>query len=140
MTFWQKLFGHRTTRCASGSASLVQAEQVALSTALLLASHTGYATNVHRVSNTNSMLPVLDNNAIILAEAAPFAALQEGDIVTYQAGAKLICHRLNERTARGWWPLGDGNASMDAALVTPENYRGRICGILYGQYSADTNN
>ena len=39
----------------------------------------------------------------------------------------------------GWWPLGDGNGRLDPELVTALNFHRRLCGILYGVRTPETN-
>lgn len=137
MGFFANLFGTgRTRKVASGS----------LSTQMLLMYGNQYASCrfgediiATSIANTNSMVPTLDANCVVLLEKCDFAALTEGDIVTYRStSGLLVCHRLNERTPRGWWPLGDGNGSMDRELVTAANFDRRLCGILYGARTPTT--
>lgn len=142
MSLWEKLFGHRTNRAPSGSVPTwaLSASAAALTTNLRLTRATDIV--VYSVANTNSMLPTFDSNAVLLAERVAFGELREGDIVTYRApkSAKLIVHRLNQRRGPNWWPVGDGNTSLDSELVTPANFDRRICGILYGAKDATTDN
>lgn len=140
MTFWQRLLGTRTQRAASGAASVAQCRQAATAAAAHLASLTGIVYTLHTVSNTNSMLPTMDANSVLLAEHVSYSALGEGDIVIYKLRDMLVVHRLNERTATGWWPLGDGNVRMDLGTVTPANYVSRVCAIFYGLKNAETDN
>ena len=143
--FWlKKIFGYRTQRAPSGSLPLAQLSNIAWGIVSAFR-HAGIAVESNTVANTNSMLPTLDSNAVLLLEECQFSALTEGDIVTYWGDPKLwgpnklILHRLNEQMRGGWWPLGDGNGKLDPELVTQINFHRRLCGILYGVRTADTN-
>lgn len=140
MNWLKKLFGYRTDRAPSGSLALATLQAEAVTFAFNLGLRHGRNVTTAQVANTNSMLPVFDANAILLLEHVPFDALREGDIVTYRSRGKLIVHRLNERRPGGWWPLGDGNGTMDPELVTPANLDRRLCGILYAAKDATTDN
>jgi len=85
------------------------------------------------VRATGSMRPLFDENALLILEPVPFSALRVGDIVTYvhPRTHELIVHRLIEKHSDGFWIKGDHNGRMDDTVVTPENYRMRVCGILY---------
>ncbi len=88
---------------------------------------------VGTVRSTGSMRPLFDEHALLILEAAPYDSLRIGDIVTYvhpQTGV-LIVHRLLEKRGDAFWAKGDYNGRMDDAYVTRENYRMRVCGILY---------
>jgi len=88
---------------------------------------------VGTVEATGSMRPLFDQHALLILEAAPYDALRIGDIVTYQhpkTGATIV-HRLLEKRGDAFWAKGDYNGRMDDAYVTRQNYRARVCGILY---------
>lgn len=139
MNFFRKLFGYRSKLAASSSLSYPEALDLA-SLCCERLRNDGRDVLLMAVTNTNSMLPTFDANAVLLLEKCGFAALREGDIVTYRANFnnELHVHRLNERRGEGWWPLGDGNGTMDPELVTLVNFDRRVCGIIYGAKSADT--
>lgn len=138
MNFFQKLFGGRTRKVASGSLPLNQLESAAFGMQINL--HAAYGGDYisGSVANTNSMVPTLDNNCILLLEKVPFASLSEGDIVRFKRGTDFIGHRLNRRVARGWEVMGDGNGQIDQELVTEANFDRRVMGILYARREADT--
>lgn len=139
MSILGTLFGHRTTKAASGSLLPSEWQRACISITLNLRAMFGADVVAYTVANTNSMLPTFDANAILLAEKVPFESLREGDIVTrHSANGLIIVHRLNEREGSNWWPLGDGNGVMDNELVTPANFDRRVCGILYGAKDAAT--
>ena len=85
------------------------------------------------VQATGSMRPLFDDSALLVLESVPFDSLRIGDIVTYEHSGThaLIVHRLLEKRDGGFWAKGDHNGRMDDSLVTRENYRMRVCGILY---------
>lgn len=139
MTFFQKLFGYRSKLSASSSLSYPEALDAAQGLCARL-TYDGKDVTLRPVTNTNSMLPQLDSNAVVLLEKCPFESLREGDIVTYEASFAqgLAIHRLNEKRKTGWMAVGDGNSTIDPELVTPVNFGRRVCGIIYGAKSADT--
>lgn len=145
MSWLSKLLGSRTRKVASGQLPLDQLLQTASGLCIGMKISHGVDVVAINIQNTNSMIPTMDANCVLLLEKVPYAALSEGDIVTYRGdpakwGNKtlIICHRLNERTPRGWWPLGDGNTRMDPELVTEANFDRRVCGILYGARTETT--
>jgi signal peptidase I len=88
---------------------------------------------VGTVMATGSMRPLFDQHALLILEAAPYDSLRLGDIVTYvhPTTGVLIVHRLLEKRGDAFWAKGDYNGRMDDAYVTRQNYRMRVCGILY---------
>lgn len=137
MTSLQKLFGYRSTFCASSSLTYPEVLDLAQLVCERLKAD-GKDVILMPVANTNSMLPTFDSNAVVLLEVCPFSSLREGDIVTrFSKGVKII-HRLNEKRGGGFWPVGDGNGTMDSELVTASNFDRRVIGILYAQKNADT--
>lgn len=141
MNWLQKIFGYRTSRAPAGSLDPAVLAALGNLWGHAMSVQQGVSVVAYAVANTNSMVPTFDANAVLLAEAVDFSALGEGDVVTYRSvtsPGKLVVHRLNERRGANWWPLGDGNGSMDGELVTPQNFDRRICGILYGKKASDT--
>jgi len=88
---------------------------------------------VAAVKATGSMRPLFDESALLVLEPVSYNSLRVGDIVTYEHPRThdLIVHRLLEKRADGFWAKGDHNGKMDDTLVTSENYRMRVCGIIY---------
>lgn len=145
MSWFSKIFGARTRRVAGSSLEPYHLLAAADVFCDHISALTGQQLRVHQVANTNSMIPTLDNNCVLLVESCPFADLAEGDIVlwrgnpsVWQRSGLLICHRLNERSKSGWFSLGDGNARQDPEPVTPANFAGRVVGTLYGIRQPDT--
>lgn len=139
MNWLKKVFGYRTQRAPSGSLPVSALHSIAEGLAVNAGISHGVDWCAGTVSNTDSMLPVFDANALLILEPCDFNALQEGDIVTYRSKrGLLIVHRLNEKLRDGWWPLGDGNGRLDPELVTPTNLHRRVCGILYGRKTPET--
>ena len=89
--------------------------------------------SVATVRATGSMRPLFDEGALLILESVPYDSLRVGDIVTYEHPEThaLIVHRLYEKRGDKYWPKGDHNARMDDAYVTRENFRMRVCGIIY---------
>jgi hypothetical protein len=84
---------------------------------------------------TGSMKPFFDEKAILLMEAAPFADLKVGDIVTYRhprLGLPVV-HRLVLKDGDKFWAKGDANERMDNEYVTPGNYLRRVYGLIYSK-------
>jgi hypothetical protein len=84
---------------------------------------------------TGSMKPFFDQKAILLMEAAPFADLKVGDIVTYRhprLGLPVV-HRLVLKDGDRFWAKGDANEHMDNVYITPENYLRRVYGLIYSK-------
>jgi signal peptidase I len=95
--------------------------------------------NIALVANTNSMVPTLDANSVVVFERVDFAQLTEGDIVIYDPTPGLrVIHRLYEKTVVGWNAKGDNNARIDPWIVTAANLEGRVVGVLYSKREADT--
>lgn len=146
MSWFKKFFGYRTQRAPSGSLPPIALMSIAEGLHFNVSASHGADWEPATVTNTNSMLPLFDSNAVVLLEKCEYGSLREGDLVTYfgnpkiWGGGKLILHRLNEKLSGGWWPLGDGNTRLDPELVTPDNFHRRVCGILYGSKAADTDN
>lgn len=139
MNLFQRIFGYRTKRAASGSLDAVQIRNLAAG-AVQGFQHYGIQAEIALVANTNSMLPTFDENAVLVLEACKFDDLTEGDIVTRITAPdfKFTVHRLNERTAAGWWHLGDNNSRADDTLVTAQNFHRRVCAVFYGQRTPQT--
>jgi len=82
---------------------------------------------------TGSMKPFFDEKAVLLMEAAPFAELKVGDIVTYkhpQLGLPVV-HRLVIKEGDKFWARGDNNGRMDDVYVTAQNYIRRVYAVIY---------
>ena len=139
MNIFRRIFGYRTKRAASGSLDRAKLATLALGTVAGF-QYFGVPAELATVANTNSMLPTLDENAVLILEGCRFDELTEGDIVTRRisAGSPFTVHRLNERTASGWWHLGDNNARVDSDLVTEQNFHRRVCAVFYGRRTAET--
>lgn len=135
----KRIFGYRTKRAASGSLDRVQLENLAAGSVAGF-QHYGVRAEPASVRNTNSMLPTFDENAVLILEACLFGELTEGDIVTrtVDTSGRFTVHRLNERTASGWWHLGDNNPRADSELVTEQNFHRRVCAVFYGKRTAET--
>lgn len=86
------------------------------------------------VEATGSMRPVLDGNALLVIEAAPWADLRRGDLVVYRsARGHLVVHRLVSMCFGAWSVAGDANGWMDAEEVSPKNFKGRVCAVFYSK-------
>lgn len=86
-----------------------------------------------RVAGT-SMLPMLPDRCILVAEAVDFEQLRAGDVVVYSnRHLRPIIHRLVERRGEGWRVKGDALAWADDDLVTRTNFLGRQCAIFFTQ-------
>lgn len=135
----KRIFGYRTKLAASGSLDRAHVANIAAG-AVAGFGHYGVRGEIAYVANTNSMLPTLDENAVVILEACDFGDLREGDIVTriLAPDFKFTIHRLNERTGDGWWHLGDSNARVDDVPVTRANFHRRVCAIFYGRKSDQT--
>jgi signal peptidase I len=77
------------------------------------------------------MEPEFGNASLLLVAHAGFDELQPGMVVVYrdQAG-DLVAHKVLQATAGGWIVKGLNNDRADPGLVTAENLRGVVFGIL----------
>lgn len=146
MSWFKKFFGYRTQLAPSGSLPLDAVRSMALGFCYnVMASH-GWSLHVETATNTNSMLPVIDSNSVMLTEGCPFESLSEGDIITFfgdpkiWGAGKVIMHRLNEKVKAGWRTLGDGNGRLDPEVITEANFHRRVVGIFYASKTAETDN
>ena len=55
-----------------------------------------------------------------------FESLRVGDVVAYDAGGKVVVHRIVGRDADGFRTQGDGNWSRDAAPLTADRLLGKV--------------
>ncbi|HEY0946233.1 MAG TPA: signal peptidase I [Opitutaceae bacterium] len=120
----------RSSRTDTPSSSLDR--DAALRTAILATQFVRGA-KISAVAGTGSMEPVFGRDAYLLLEPAPYGALREGDIVTYQpAGARQpVVHRLVRKYGEKFEAKGDNNPQPDVGYVTRDNYRMRVFGIVY---------
>jgi hypothetical protein len=88
------------------------------------------------VGPTRSMVPVLDNNTMVL-EITPSApgAIAVGDIIIYALDDDRIIHRVisTGTDADGWYAIvkGDNNPREDPLRVRFSQVRGLVVGIIY---------
>lgn len=117
-------------------ASSLTGDRALLAAAVL--SHTVSGTVVYRVSESGSMRPLFDGNAVLLTEPAPFESLEIGDIITYRHPTRdeVVVHRILERRGEAFWTKGDHNPAMDDVMVTRDNYLQRVYAIIYGERGA----
>lgn len=85
------------------------------------------------VAATGSMKPMLDENCILVITKEPFDNISVRDIVLYASEkGQMIVHRVMEKRKDGsLWTLGDNNHRPDREYVTPKNYIGKVCSVVY---------
>ena len=87
-------------------------------------------------TNTNSMDPLIDENAIGL-EMIPDSIddIGVGDVVAYQEGGELITHRIISigEDSLGWYAIlkGDNSEEYDHKKVRFEEVKYVLIGVLY---------
>lgn len=144
MGFWSNLFkpSQPAAKLApSGSLTRYALESIAGALCFNVRAAHGADWLATPITNTNSMLPLMDANCVVLLEKCPFEDLRTGDIVEYDWSARGIfaLHRLGEKDSAGNFVVaGDNNAVNDGVRVTPQNFQRRLCGILYGAKDAKT--
>jgi len=105
-----------------------------------------YGYEVHRIANTNSMEPLLDDSDVVVLELLTdeyrgtrlkrecFAA---GQIVIYNCSAGSIIHTLKSKTSflgkDAWIIQGHNNFLPDMAKITESNIVARVVAIGYGR-------
>lgn len=146
MGWFSRLFQPAPRLSPSGSLPVAALQSIAEGLCFNASASHGVEWIATPIANTNSMLPLMDANCVVLLERTPFESLRPGDIVTYRstrqnlAGVNLtILHRLGERDAAGRFVIaGDNNAVNDGERVSRDNFDRRLCGILYGAKNATT--
>lgn len=73
---------------------------------------------------TGSMKPALPVGSIVVAD--PYAKAKVGDIFAYQAGEKIIIHRIVEINGETYIFRGDANGTNDAAQIKQSQLVGKI--------------
>ena len=80
----------------------------------------------------SSMEPLYTKNTVIVLAPIEFDQLESDLIVAYQNEAGVIViHRLYRRHREGWSAIGLNNNAFDSEVVTAENLRGVVYGVLY---------
>ena len=78
---------------------------------------------------TGSMEPTLKVNGVAIVERTTYDDVEEGDIIMYEIGDKMITHRIMSKTAQGITTKGDNNNTQDAYLLTEENIKAKVVSI-----------
>lgn len=78
---------------------------------------------------TGSMEPTLKVNGVAIVQKATYDDVDVGDIVMYQAGDKLITHRIVKKTEEGITTKGENNNSEDSYLLTNRNIKAKVVSI-----------
>lgn len=110
--------------------------QVVAEVARNVMSNFGRDVVVSGLSNTNSMLPMMDANALAVLERARFEDLTVGDVVrAYSPEGLPVLHRLEEQHGDKFWGRGLNNGRMDHYYVTRSNYDRRLAAIIYSKHN-----
>ena len=82
---------------------------------------------------TESMMPVIHPGDFVIGVPVDYEDVQVGDIVTYKSKSNgiTICHRVIERTEKGFVFKGDHNKEVDADLVGEKEIGYKILGFLF---------
>ena len=114
---------------ASSGLSTADAVAVATEMSLIIPS-----SSVYTVENSGLDKPLYEDNALLLVEPTRCADLQQGDVVMVAdatTGA-VVAHRLINQVGEGWVAELSGRGM----LVTNQNLRGRVYGVLYTSRTA----
>ena len=115
----------------------------------LLIKYSRLESEIVTISDTNSMIPVLDENSIAIIEKIgenniSFNSLHIGDIIVYKCNNKdsifynkNIIHRIYsiDLEAQKIKTKGDNCAALDSQEIIFENISGRVFCILYSSES-----
>ena len=74
----------------------------------------------------DSMWGTLADGDCLWVSPIPFESLQAGDVVAFEAGGKVVVHRIVERDENVFRTQGDGNWSRDSAPLTAANLVGKV--------------
>ena len=78
---------------------------------------------------SESMIPSIAVNGIVLIEEIPYEDLKVGDIILFKTDRYgLICHRIVMKNG-AVFTKGDHNQTVDYWSVSPEMYKGRVYAI-----------
>jgi signal peptidase I len=88
---------------------------------------------IYTISPTHSMLPLFNNNAVIVSESIKYTDITAGDIIFYKSNRfdNEIAHTAIQKTPQGWVTKGLNNDAKDPEFVTDANLRGRVILIVY---------
>lgn len=84
------------------------------------------------VVTSASMEPDIRTGALLLAKEVPFDRLEEGDVIVFSSGEKLITHRIIGFDYGAAITKGDAALLPDAMRVTPEMYRCQVRKVFNG--------
>lgn len=134
-----QLFGFRSPVAPSSSLPFWQACYMADMFASLLKKE-GYKCSTKTIQNTNSMIPAMDSNTVLIVEEVQYEDLREGDVVIYNHPTVLsVVHALFEKQASGnWFAKGYNNNRIDSGVVTRENFCSRVVLCLHAQKNSTT--
>jgi signal peptidase I len=76
-----------------------------------------------------SMQPGLADGARVRVERARASAVRAGDVVVYEAGDRLVCHRVLWRGRRSRWLVGGDARSGLVAWIDASAVLGRVVAI-----------
>jgi signal peptidase I len=84
------------------------------------------------VVTSGAMEPEIRGGALLLAKETPFRRLEEGDVIVYDAGDKLLTRRVVALERGTAVTKGDAAPLPEAVPVTPEMYRCRVRRVFNG--------
>ena len=88
-----------------------------------------------KLTDTNSMDPVMDEGSNALQTIPVISELRVGDIISYRQGDTLIIHRIVDlgEDEQGWFAIvkGDNNDLVDPLKVREDQVEKVVIGIIY---------
>lgn len=79
-----------------------------------------------------SMYPLIRNGGRVVVEPVAYDELQTGDIVVFDNGEELVCHRLLRKANRECWFKGDTVLRSDTPVAWPR-VLGRVTHLVDAQ-------
>jgi signal peptidase I len=88
---------------------------------------------------SNSMVPFLQINDIVIIKRIEYTHLIKNDIVCINGNDRYIVHRLIKICGNAWMTKGDNNKYCDSTLLLISNYLGKVQYIIRNEMLANIN-
>lgn len=92
---------------------------------------------VRMIGVGNSMSPFLKDGRdfIDLIAVSPETKLSKNDVILYRSHeGKYVLHRIHEVTKEGYYPVGDGNITVEPLLESENIYLKAVGFLIRGRY------